>query len=429
VVPLLLAVVAATAWPAGAPAATARGATDLWVRSANARLDQGRLDLRLVASNHGTRGSRFAMSSVSWRPVRSVRPVVLRRFRLPPVGARGRRAVRLRVVLPPGARGGYLVTVCLNVRRDVREKRTANNCRSAGLVTVADLPAAVPRAPEPPAPSAGIPGLPAPAPSSPPDATPPETTIDVAPPAMAGQSTATFWFSASRRATFECRLDAGPWAYCTSPRQYASLAAGPHLFEVRAVDAGGLVEPEPAAHAWTVDLTRPQTTITAGPAGTVASPAATLEFTSDDPSATFECRVDVAPWAPCASPAQVSGLTDGAHTFAVRAVDPAGNQDTTPDLRAWTVDTTAPGTEITGGPSGDVPAGDVAFSFTSEDPGASFECRVDEQPFSACVSPHPVPAPAPGAHTFEVRAVDAVGNADPSPAAGAWTTLAPPEPG
>jgi hypothetical protein len=332
--------------------------------------------------------------------------------------------VRLRVTLPQGARGAYLVTVCVNARAQVRERSLRNNCRRAGQVTVPEPRAPLTPAPAPELPSPLVPGVPAPPPPVP-DTTPPQTTINGAPAAIAGQSVATFWFSAGARSTFECRLDDGPWEFCSPPRQYTSLAAGPHRFEVRAVDTAGNVDPTPAEHAWTVDLTRPQTMIASGPSGLVASSEATFEVGSDDPAASFECRLDGGSWASCASPVALSGLADGAHTFDVRAIDLAANQDTTPASRTWTVDTTAPGTVISAGPSGEVPPGDVAFSFGSDDAGATFECRVDDAPFAPCVSPQPVLAPAPGPHTFEVRAVDPAGNADPSPAAGAWTTLAP----
>jgi hypothetical protein len=57
------------------------------------------------------------------------------------------------------------------------------------------------------------------------------------------------------------------------------------------------------------------------------------------------------------------------------------------------------------------------FAFSSGDPAAGFECSLDRAAFASCTSPY-TPSPlTPGRHTFEVRAVDAAGNADPSPAA------------
>jgi endonuclease/exonuclease/phosphatase family metal-dependent hydrolase len=74
-----------------------------------------------------------------------------------------------------------------------------------------------------------------------------------------------------------------------------------------------------------------------------------------------------------------------------------------------------PETTITSGPMGNVTPGiALAYAFTS-DTGTSFECRVDIAVFSPCTSPHNITA-LPGAHTFEVRAVDADGDVDPTPA-------------
>jgi hypothetical protein len=69
-------------------------------------------------------------------------------------------------------------------------------------------------------------------------------------------------------------------------------------------------------------------------------------------------------------------------------------------------DTLEPETTITAGPP---------FEFSSTEAG-TFECRIDAGAFAPCSSPYTVPALAPGSHTFEVRAIDAAGNPDPSPA-------------
>ena len=55
-------------------------------------------------------------------------------------------------------------------------------------------------------------------------------------------------------ATFECRLDGGARAACTSPKSYTDLADGEHTFEVRAVSPPGNPDTTPAAHTWTIDL-------------------------------------------------------------------------------------------------------------------------------------------------------------------------------
>jgi hypothetical protein len=89
----------------------------------------------------------------------------------------------------------------------------------------------------------------------------------------------------------------------------------------------------------------------------------TFEFSSSELGSTFECRLNGGSFAPCSTPHTTPALSDGDHTFDVRARDPVGNQDASPDSRAFTVDTTpaadpgAPGDPAGGGdPSGD-PAG------------------------------------------------------------------------
>jgi hypothetical protein len=45
--------------------------------------------------------------------------------------------------------------------------------------------------------------------------------------------------------SFQCSLDRKPFKACKSPVRYRNLKPGRHLFQVRAVDGGGLVEPTP----------------------------------------------------------------------------------------------------------------------------------------------------------------------------------------
>jgi hypothetical protein len=61
-----------------------------------------------------------------------------------------------------------------------------------------------------------------------------------------------------------------------------------------------------------------------------------LRFVSNQPAATFECKLDKAPWRRCASPKTVRGLDPGRHVFKVRAVD-AGGERGPADRLAWRV--------------------------------------------------------------------------------------------
>jgi len=94
----------------------------------------------------------------------------------------------------------------------------------------------------------------------------------------------------------------------------------------------------------------PQTTIysNSGPSGPVNTTSASFGFYSDEGDSTFECSLDGEPFGACPSPpdqpqnANYSDLSEGSHTFSVKATDSSGNTDPTPANRTWTVDTTAP---------------------------------------------------------------------------------------
>ena len=85
----------------------------------------------------------------------------------------------------------------------------------------------------------------------------------------------------------------------------------------------------------------PETTIDTGPSGTIKTNRATFTFqgTAGD-TAKLLCKLDGEEFSDCTSPKSYTGLSDGSHTFSVKAEDNAGNQDQTPATRAFTVDTT-----------------------------------------------------------------------------------------
>lgn len=80
------------------------------------------------------------------------------------------------------------------------------------------------------------------------------------------------------------------------------------------------------------------------------------------------------------------------------------------------VDDAPPDTALTHTPPAVSARQRVRFAFSSSEPG-SFECSLDGAAYSSCVSPRRYRHVDRGHHTFRARAVDAGGNADPSPAA------------
>ncbi|MGN6257817.1 MAG: hypothetical protein ACTHN3_08730 [Solirubrobacterales bacterium] len=86
------------------------------------------------------------------------------------------------------------------------------------------------------------------------DTTPPDTTISSGPSGSTTATTASFSFSSTETgSTFECQLDSGSWAGCSSPKSLSGLTVGGHVFSVRAIDSAGNVDPTPATRSWTVE--------------------------------------------------------------------------------------------------------------------------------------------------------------------------------
>jgi hypothetical protein len=260
-----------------------------------------------------------------------------------------------------------------------------------------------------------------PPPPAPPAAPPPETVLTGSRAATSYDSSATFEFhSLPGGATFECKLDDGPFTPCASPRSYSNLLPGAHHFEVRA-RAAAAPGPTPARHDWTIVL--PGTSWTPAPASTFDSAA--FVFQSGAAGAAFECKLDDGDFVPCTSPATYTNLRSGDHRFEVRARTAAG-ADATPESISWSVvPLPRPDTALTG-LSGPVVLGSSArFHWAAlPDHDVRFECSLDYAPFGDCQGKTRLAGVPPGSHTLQVRAVNDTGP-DESPAAYSWTSMVP----
>jgi hypothetical protein len=265
------------------------------------------------------------------------------------------------------------------------------------------------------------------------DTTSPNTTITSAPSNPTTSTDASMVFNSSETgSTFACSRDSSAYAACTDPKTYSGLAMGAHTFSVRAADASGNVDATPATWNWTVnqaqaDTTAPDTTITSAPTDSTST-SASVSFTGTDNVgvAGFDCRIDGGTYASCASPKSYTALSVGSHTVDVRSKDAAGNVDATAASATWAVlasaDTTAPTTTITAAPSnGTSTSASVSFTGADNVGVSRFECRVDAAAYATCVSPKAYSSLAIGSHTVNVRAYDAAGNVDATPAAASWT--------
>jgi PKD repeat protein len=101
------------------------------------------------------------------------------------------------------------------------------------------------------------------------DTTAPETTITGGPKGQGRGPAATFTFTSSEPgSTFECSLDGGAWAACSSPATFNKLGQGEHELRVRATDKAGNTDASPAVQTWTVDRGKPTVKVLKGPQAT-----------------------------------------------------------------------------------------------------------------------------------------------------------------
>ena len=122
--------------------------------------------------------------------------------------------------------------------------------------------------------------------------------------------------------------------------------------------------------------------------------------------------------------ATVKGGADGVK-------DAAGNPLSADEVWTFTTaappaDTTPPDTTIVSGPSGTVKSRDAKFTFSSTEPSsATFQTRLDGGTWEAngTATGKTYSSLANGTHTFEVKATDAAGNTDLTPASRSWKVL------
>jgi large repetitive protein len=227
---------------------------------------------------------------------------------------------------------------------------------------------------------------------------------------------ASFAFAANEPATFQCKIDDAAFASCVSPQVFSDLADGRHTFVVRGTDGVGNTGPE-TAYAWTIELRAPAVAVTSAPRALANSRIASFSFAADEPS-TFQCNLDGRGFEPCSLPTSYGGLSDGAHGFAVRATDAAGNVGAA--SHAWVIDATEPQTTLGAKPRASTTSTSATLRFSASEP-ARFQCRLDRRAFSPCSSPKKYTGLTKGLHRFAVRAVDAAGNVDSTPSLSQWT--------
>ncbi|MCX6387396.1 MAG: hypothetical protein NTX07_01540, partial [Solirubrobacterales bacterium] len=222
-------------------------------------------------------------------------------------------------------------------------------------------------------------------------------------------------------ATVTCSVDEAEYVSCGgSPKVMTGLGDGDHSLSVVATDASGKSS-SPATATWTVDATAPAKPILSGtPAIWTGSGSASIGFIGD-PEVAFVCSLDGEDFDTCgSSPKVLSGLADGHHALRVIAVDPAGNSSATATA-GWNVDGMKPARPaISAAPRTPHVSRSGIVTFNG-DPGAVFQCSVDNRSYRSCSSPLRLLRMKDGRHRVAIRQVDVLTKAGPARSV-AWVT-------
>jgi Chitobiase/beta-hexosaminidase C-terminal domain len=233
--------------------------------------------------------------------------------------------------------------------------------------------------------------------------------------------------SADTAASFKCSLTplGAPDALqnCTSPVSYGATAAGgstaaigstipladgAYVFKVEGIGAAGTSFLN--SYLFRIDTVVPLASIISSPASPSSDNTPTFDFTADKAGTSLHCSLSSGAdnFQICTSPLTYPAQPDGAYTFKVFGVDPAGNQSATVSS-ALTIDTTAP--TVSASPAGGVFTAAQAVVLTASEAATIFYTTDGTTPTTASTSgPSPVTVNVPGSLTLKYFAKDAAGN-------------------
>lgn len=251
-----------------------------------------------------------------------------------------------------------------------------------------------------------------------------------------GRPVVTFW-SDDPSARFRCRIDVGPETeHCEAGSPWVpgaeddvTPAPGAHTLSVTATDQAGRSATD-SVDVTIVDGAPPVVTIISPAAAATLSDRVVVRWRVNERAARVRCRIDGG--AQISDPSRCGvidldthregtftpgTLANGSRTLAIDVYDSAGNLGTA-GVTVTVADVTPPAVHVTGFnyPSAishaDAPIG---VHFSSDDPAAGFECRLDGDTYVSCGDDGShewkFPPPADGSHTVYVRATDAAGSA------------------
>jgi arylsulfatase A-like enzyme len=250
-----------------------------------------------------------------------------------------------------------------------------------------------------------------------------DTTIVTGPSGAIQTRTPQFtYFSQSRFATYQCRLDTptgnGQYKPCNggSSIQGPLTTDGTYTFRVKGTDENGQVDTSPATRTFSIATSGPDVTINSGPAVHKKAGTAKFIFSSITPGVTFQCQNALygtaGVWSTCTSPLTYTGLAVGRYLFQVRAVDGTGNMSAPPAQWVYYIDKLGPIMVFQATPGFGTHNTSATFRWQPDDPvTGSTTCSVDGGASFDCSSwTYTAPSVSEGNHTLAITAADDIGN-------------------
>jgi hypothetical protein len=261
----------------------------------------------------------------------------------------------------------------------------------------------------------------------------PSLTINLAPSGDQASSSIGYSFSASDQAgedlRYQCYLNGSAGYPCVSGHStniVSRLADASYTMQVEARNDSNQTDSK--SFSFRVDTKPPAVTVGGKPPNATRSRAASFTVTATDVGtgvAQVFCHIDAYPEAACPTTAHASGLADGSHAFAWRAVDGVGNATT--GSFAWLVDNVAPTAALTAPSAHFTQGSSITVKWKGLDAGsgiASWQVQWQRAKynghFGAWSKPRTIPAGTstkaftklPGGYDdcYRVRAIDAAGN-------------------
>lgn len=251
----------------------------------------------------------------------------------------------------------------------------------------------------------------------------PSTQIVGGPRAIGNDPNPTFTFTSSESgSSFECKLQragdpSANFGTCSSPQTYLNLVDGTYTFTVRAVNAGGSPDPDPATTSFTIDTQAPAAATISSPTDESYNNSGSLSLSGTaEPNSTVDVldgstwQGDVTANSSGAWTKTLSGLADGVHSFSATATDAAGNTSSPSSLVRVTIDTQAPAAPTISSPRAGAhyvqgAVVDAAFTCPGDAGGSGLaSCK------GSVSSGQPISTSSVGSHTFIVTAEDGARN-------------------